>query len=123
MQQEEKSIQLKLQEHDLRLNAVDKIMTESVSEQKHLVRELHELTSSFKVYIERHDQVNESSRRLWSMVERQQEEINTLKEFAQSSTPLIEGLKTLNGKLVWLVVAAMATPAVGAAYLVMKSQG
>ena len=92
-------IQLKVQEHDLRLNAIDRIMTESVAEQKQLVRELHELTSSFKVYIERHDQVNESSRRMWAMVERQQEEIDKLQEFVAASNPIIEGVRTLQNKI------------------------
>lgn len=109
---EDHNIPLKLQEHDLRLNAIDRIMTESVTEQKQLVRELHELTSSFKVYIERHDQVNEASRRLWSIVDRQQEEISELKDFVSASEPMLDGLRGINSKLVWMVISALGSPAV-----------
>lgn len=104
-------IQLKVQEHDLRLNAIDRIMTESVAEQKQLVRELHELTSSFKVYIERHDQVNENSRRMWAIVERQQEEIDKLQEFVAASNPIIEGVRTLQNKITLQIASTILSPA------------
>jgi predicted transcriptional regulator len=118
---DDQSIPLKLQEHDIRLNAIDRIMTESVTEQKQLVRELHELTSSFKVYIERHDQVNEASRRLWTIVDAQQKEISELKDFVSASEPMIEGLRGINSKLVWMVISALGSPAVMiAAYAALK---
>jgi predicted transcriptional regulator len=117
----DQSIPLKLQEHDIRLNAIDRIMTESVTEQKQLVRELHELTSSFKVYIERHDQVNEASRRLWTIVDAQQKEISELKDFVSASEPMIEGLRGINSKLVWMVISALGSPAVMiGAYALLK---
>jgi len=111
MASDDQSIPLKLQEHDLRLNAIDRIMTESVTEQKQLVRELHELTSSFKIYIERHDQVNEASRRLWAIVDRQQNEIADIKDFVSASEPMLDGLRGINSKLVWMVISALGTPA------------
>ena len=96
-------------------------MTESVTEQKQLVRELHELTSSFKVYIERHDQVNEASRRLWTIVDAQQKEISELKDFVSASEPMIEGLRGINSKLVWMVISALGSPAVMiGAYALLK---
>lgn len=121
---EEHNIPLKLQEHDLRLNAIDRIMTESVTEQKQLVRELHELTTSFKVYIERHDQVNEASRRLWLIVDRQQEEISELKDFVSASQPMLEGLRGINSKLVWMVISALGSPALMVTlYMTLKGGG
>lgn len=118
------NIPLKLQEHDLRLNAIDRIMTESVTEQKQLVRELHELTSSFKVYIERHDQVNEASRRLWTIVDSQQKEISELKDFVSASAPMIEGLRGINSKLVWMVISALGSPALMVGlYVTLKGGG
>lgn len=116
-------IQLKVQEHDLRLNAIDRIMTESVGEQKQLIRELHELTTSFKVYIERNDQVHETSKRMWNIIEVQREEISELKDFVSSSRPIIDGVRSLQNKLTWQIISSILTPvtAIGAiAFFLVK---
>jgi hypothetical protein len=114
------NITLKVQEHDLRLNGMEKLMTDSVNEQRQLVRELHEMTSSFKVYIERHDQVSESNRRVWAMVEQQGSAIGTIQNKAAENQPFIDAIRTLNNKLIWLVVSALATPAAIVGYVASK---
>ena len=113
-------ITLKVQEHDLRLNGMEKLMTESVTEQRQLVRELHEMTSSFKVYIERHDQVSESNRRVWAMVEQQGSAIGAIQNKAAENQPVIDAIRTLNAKLIWLVISALATPAAIVGYVASK---
>lgn len=114
------NITLKVQEHDLRLTGMEKLMAESVTEQRQLVRELHEMTSSFKVYIERHDQVSESNRRVWAMVEQQGLAIGSIQNKAAENQPVIDAIRTLNNKLIWLVVSALATPAAVVGYVASK---
>jgi len=120
MQDSIANITLKVQEHDLRLNGMEKLMTESVNEQRQLVRELHEMTSSFKVYIERHDQVSESNRRVWAMVEQQASAIAVMQQKAAENQPVIDAIRTLNNKLIWLIVSALATPAAVVGYVASK---
>jgi hypothetical protein len=114
------NITMKVQEHDLRLNGMERLMTESVTEQRQLVRELHEMTSSFKVYIERHDQVSESNRRVWAMVEQQGLTLGTMQQKAAENQPVIDAIRTLNAKLIWLVISALATPAAIVGYVATK---
>ena len=120
MQDSIANITLKVQEHDLRLTGMEKLMAESVNEQRQLVRELHEMTSSFKVYIERHDQVSESNRRVWAMVEQQASAIAVMQQKAAENQPVIDAIRTLNNKLIWLIVSALATPAAVVGYVASK---
>ena len=92
-------------------------MNEGLIEQRQLVRELHEMTSSFKVYIERHDQVNESNKKVWALVEKQSDSINNLQQQAATNQPVIDAIRTLNGKIIWLVISALATPAAIVGYV------
>lgn len=114
------NLQLKVQEHDIRLGAMDKMMTESITEQRQLVRELHALTSKFDVYIERHDQVSEANKRLWNALESHDKDIDALKEAAAANQPVIDGIRNLNSKLIWLIVSAILSPAAIGAALAFK---
>lgn len=93
---------------------------EAIEEQRLLVRELHALTGKFGIYIERHDQVSEANKRLWSAFERQANEITSLQNTASANQPIIEGIKNLNAKLVWLVISAVISPAAIGAAIVFK---
>ena len=113
-------LQLKLKEHDVKLEQVERLMSESIGEQRSLTRELHELTSNFKVYIERHDQVSESNKRIWQQTEKNSEAIHQLQKLNEGNQPVIDGIKTINSKLVWLVISAMASPIAVGGYILVK---
>ena len=117
MQDPISEIALKVQKHELQLTGMERMMNEGLIEQRQLVRELHEMTSSFKVYIERHDQVNESNKKVWALVEKQSESISNLQQQAATNQPVIDAIRTLNGKIIWLVISALATPAAIVGYV------
>jgi hypothetical protein len=117
MQDPISEIALKVQKHELQLTGMERMMNEGLIEQRQLVRELHEMTSSFKVYIERHDQVNESNKKVWALVEKQSDSINNLQQQAATNQPVIDAIRTLNGKIIWLVISALATPAAIVGYV------
>lgn len=96
-------------------------MTDSITEQRQLVRELHALTSKFDVYIERHDQVSEANKRLWNALENHNRDIADLKDAAAANQPIIDGIRNLNSKLVWLVVSAVLSPAAIGAAVIFKA--
>lgn len=115
------NLQLKVQEHDIKLSSMDRMMTDSITEQRQLVRELHALTSKFDVYIERHDQVSEANKRLWNALENHNRDIADLKDAASANQPIIDGIRNLNSKLVWLVVSAVLSPAAIGAAVIFKA--
>jgi hypothetical protein len=117
MQDPISEIALKVQKHELQLTGMERMMNEGLIEQRQLVRELHEMTSSFKVYIERHDQVNESNKKVWALVEKQSDSIHKLQQQAATNQPVIDAIRTLNGKIIWLVISALATPAAIVGYV------
>ena len=117
MQDPISEIALKVQKHELQLTGMERMMNEGLIEQRQLVRELHEMTSSFKVYIERHDQVNESNKKVWALVEKQADSITNLQQQAATNQPVIDAIRTLNGKIIWLVISALATPAAIVGYV------
>lgn len=110
MPDEIQDLKLIAREHELRLNSMEKMTTEGIAEQRQLVRELHALTSKFDVYIERHDQVSESNKRLWDMLQHQSKDIAILKDTASANQPVIDGIRNLNSKLIWLIVSAVFAP-------------
>lgn len=115
------NLQLKVSEHDIRLGTMDRMMTESITEQRQLVRELHALTSKFDVYIERHDQVSEANKRLWNALEGCGKDIDALKEAAAANQPIIDGIKNLQGKLNWFIIVTILSPITIGAALVFKA--
>jgi len=121
MPDEIQNLQLKVQEHDIKLSSMDRMMTDSITEQRQLVRELHALTSKFDVYIERHDQVSEANKRLWNALENHNRDIADLKDAAAANQPIIDGIRNLNSKLVWLVVSAVLSPAAIGAAVIFKA--
>jgi hypothetical protein len=120
MPDEIQSIQLKVSEHDIKLTAMDRMMTESITEQRQLVRELHSLTSKFDVYIERHDQVSEANKRLWVELQTQDSDIHRLKEIVSANQPIIDGIRNLQGKLNWFIIVTALTPIAAGSALIYK---
>lgn len=117
-------VKIKIQEHDMKLEAMSRLMTESIGEHRQLVKELHALTNKFGIYIERHDQVSESNKRLWVQQQMQDADIHKLQQVIATNQPIIEGLRTLNGKLLWLVLSAVISPAaIGVALLLHAKAG
>ena len=114
------NLQLKVQEHDIRLGTMDRMMTESIAEQRQLVRELHALTSKFDVYIERHDQVSEANKRLWNALENHDLDIDALKEVTAANQPIVDGIRNLQGKLNWFILVTALTPIAAGAALIYK---
>lgn len=111
MPDETQSLLLKVQDHETRLNMMDRMVSEGITEQRQLVRELHALTSRLDVYIEKHDQVSETHKRLWNQLENQEKEIDVLKEMASANQPVIDGIRNLQSKLIWLIVSTVLSPA------------
>lgn len=105
------ALQLKAQELELKISSMDRMMSESITEQRQLVRGLNALTNKFDVYIERHDQVSEANKRLWNQLESQEKEIDTLKEIASANQPVIDGIRNLQSKLIWLIISTVLSPA------------
>lgn len=120
MPEDMQKIHMKVHEHDIKLAAIDRTVMESITEQRQLIRELHSLTNEFKVYIERNDQVSRASERLWSVVDQHNKDISLLKESYSANQPVIDGIRTLNNKLIWMVFAAVLTPITMGAALIFK---
>ena len=118
---EVQDLQMTVREHDIKLNQIEKLMTASISEQRQLVNQLHELTGKFGIYIERHDQVNESSKRLWTAFEQHSKELSALKSISASNQPIIDGIRSLNAKLIWAIMGFVFSPvAISGIYLYSK---
>ena len=121
MSTEMRDIQNKVLEHEHKLSAMDRTMMEAIAEQRSLVKELHALTAKFGIYIERHDQVSEANKRLWSAFERQSNDLATLQSIVSTNQPVIDGLRNLQGKLNWFIIVTALTPIAAGAALVYKA--
>jgi hypothetical protein len=49
--------------------------------------------------------------------------IKQMREQMAANQPVLDGIRTINGKLIWLIISAMATPAVVLAYMTSKLGG
>lgn len=116
-------LQMTVREHDIKLSRIEKLTEDGLAEQRQLINGLHTLTSKLDVYIERHDQVNESSKRLWTAYEQHSRDIATLQNISASNQPIIDGLRSLNAKLVWAITGFFFSPAVIAGIYIYSKGG
>jgi hypothetical protein len=54
------------------------------------------------------------------MVEQQGLTLGTMQQKAAENQPIIDAIRTLNDKLIWLVISALATPAAIVGYVATK---
>lgn len=92
---------------DQKVDAINRRTDESSRSQAQLVKELHELTSTIRVMIEKQDHVKETADRMWHQHEALSERVQTLELFRATNEPIINGVRDLNKKVVGMVFAAL----------------
>ena len=91
-----------MDKHDREIELIGLSTREMIEGQKQVSRSLQDLTMSLNQYVVKHDYVSKQNDELTK-------DVRLLREQAAANQPVIDGLKTLNGKLIWLIISAFIT--------------
>lgn len=95
-------LQQRVDQHEREIEQISLSTREMIEGQKSVAKSLQELTISLNQYVVKHDFVSKQNDELTK-------DVRLLREQAAANQPVIDGIKTLNGKLIWLVVSAFVT--------------
>lgn len=102
MTEELSRLQQRVDQHEREIELIGMSTREMIEGQKQVSRSLQDLTMSLNQYIVKHDYVSRQNDDLTR-------DVRELREQSAANQPVIDGLKNLNGKLVWLVISAFIT--------------
>lgn len=102
-------INQKVIEHGVQLQQLSKDHAATIGETRGLVRELHDLTGTLKVYIEKSDVLSESNKRLWAQHESLDARLDNVEKQQAVNQPIIEGLRSLNSKVLTVIITTAGT--------------
>lgn len=88
--------------------------TEMVKGQKELTASINSLTMSLQRYIDKHDRVEADIGDLAG-------DVRELRDIQHTNQPLIDGIRAIHGKLLLVVISALASPA--AILAILAQQG
>ena len=106
-------LQQRVDQHEREIEQISLSTREMIEGQKSVARSLHELTLSLNQYVVKHDYVSKQNDELTK-------EVRKLSMQAAANQPVIDGIKTLNGKLIWLVISAFVTTGSVVGFIVTK---
>lgn len=106
-------LQQMVEQHDRDIEQISLSTREMIEGQKSVARSLQELTISLNQYVVKHDFVSKQNDELTK-------DVRLLREQAAANQPVIDGIKTLNGKLIWLVISAFVTTGSVVGFIVTK---
>jgi chromosome segregation ATPase len=116
-------LQQKVDQHEREIEQIGLSTKEMVDGQKQVSKSIHELTVSLNRYIDRQEMASKQSDEFKDKQEKQAHQITQMREQMAANQPVLDGIRTINGKLIWLIISAMATPAVVLAYMTSKLGG
>lgn len=116
-------LQQKVDQHEREIEQIGLSTKEMIDGQKQVSKSIHELTVSLNRYIDRQEMASRQSDEFKDKQEKQAFQISQMREQMAANQPVLDGIRTINGKLIWLIISAMATPAVVLAYMTSKLGG
>lgn len=106
-------LQSRVDQHEREIEQISLSTREMIEGQKQVAKSLQELTISLNQYVVKHDFVSKQNDEL-------AKDVRVLREQHAANQPVIDGIKTLNGKLVWLVISAFVTTGSVVAFIATK---
>ena len=103
-------------QHDRDIAAMQQSTAEMVDGQKELTKAIQGLTLSLQRYIDKHDYVASELTELAA-------DVRELRDNQHTNQPLIDGIRAVHGKLLLVVVSALASPAAILAMLAATTGG
>lgn len=101
-------LQQKVDQHEREIAAIQTSTREMIDGQKSLTKSIQDLTMSLQQYIIKHDHVAQQNSEL-------QKDVRALREQSAANQLVIDGVRTFSGKVTWLLISTLASPAVIAA--------
>lgn len=103
-------LQQKVDQHEREIAAIQTSTREMIDGQKSLTKSIQDLTLSLQRYIVQHDHVAQQNSEL-------QKEVKELSKQAQANQVIIDSVKSLGGKVGWLLITTILSPAALAALI------
>lgn len=117
------AVQNRLDQHEREIALIGQSTKRMIDGQEQLTVELKNLTISLNRYIDRQDNSTATLSELKNKIESHDVAIAALRERNAENQPVINGVKSLNSKLVWFVLAAILTPIFSAGFIATRVGG
>lgn len=117
------SVQNRLDQHEREIALIGQSTRQMIDGQKQLTESLTDLTISLNKYIERHERSATDISEIKIEQKAQVAQIAAIREQNAANQPVLDGVKSLNAKLVWFVLAAILTPIVSAGFIASRVGG
>jgi len=105
-----------VEQHDRDIQAIQASTAKMIQGQEKLTDSINGLTLSLQRYIDRHDSV---ARELVVL----QSDLRSLRDKHIENQPIIDGIRAIHGKLLLVVISALASPAAILAMLAATTKG
>jgi chromosome segregation ATPase len=117
------SVQNRLDQHEREIALIGQSTRQMIDGQKQLTESLTDLTISLNKYIDRNERSETDITDLKSEQKSHTMQIAAIREQNAANQQVIDGVKSLNAKLVWFVLAAILTPIVSAGFIASRVGG
>lgn len=117
------SVQNRLDQHEREIALIGQSTRQMIDGQKQLTESLTDLTISLNQYIDRHERSATDIAEIKLEQKAQAAQIAAIREQNAANQPVLDGVKSLNAKLVWFVLAAILTPIVSAGFIASRVGG
>lgn len=118
-----KELRVLVEQHDKDIQAIQhstatmiQVQRDVMMEQKETNKAINGLTLSLQRYIDKHDSVNRELLELAG-------DVRELRDMQHTNQPLIDGIRAIHGKLLLVVISALASPAAIMAILATTTKG
>lgn len=107
-----KMLQIQVSQHQEEIAAIKQSTREQISAQSRLIDSIQELTGVLREHTVRHEHVSKTQESQESKLTKLDEAVQRIDKQQAANQGVIDGVRQLNAKMIWLIIAAIAAPAV-----------
>lgn len=123
MSEDLQSVKNRLDQHEREIGQIGLSTNQMIDGQKGLTESLTDLTISLNRYIDRHEATAQQIADLKAEQREMTKAIISIQNVNAGNQPVLDGVKSLNAKLVWFVLAAILTPIISAGFIATRVGG
>ena len=123
MSEDLQSVKNRLDQHEREIGQIGLSTKQMIDGQKGLTESLTDLTISLNRYIDRHEATSQQIADLKAEQREMAKAIISIQNVNAGNQPVLDGVKSLNAKLVWFVLVAILAPIISAGFIATRVGG
>lgn len=100
---------------NFKLTTLEKLSHDNLEGQAKLINEMHELTTGIRLLVEKQQSSKESADRMWKEHDALNARVGVIETAQKVNQPVIDGIRSINSKLILVIITAMLATVVAPA--------